>query len=280
MLFADCLIFARYFSGSPPEKSSTDKTFNSQIDTPSAATNGSAEKTFPDSKPDRIELEAKYAAKWLSIYREKRAKKIQDKMMKRGSLWRKLEFQGSIKEHSTRNLARLEKFLSAQPLSASENEFLSKVKAQKLSAVHFTNNDLRDNDDIAKRPGMSVLSRKTLEERGNIAYSSDNTPFKAIEACATDGHVFFSLEPGRITGDPMKKKSRFGRHSYRLDFGHPQFQDSFITLHDMLVAEFPVFKKERFPFLVSTGINRTQFHRDKTNPPGPLVYDPLCALLS
>ncbi len=31
---------------------------------------------------------------------------------------------------------------------------------------------------------------------------------------------------------------------------------------------------------VSTGINRTQFHRDKTNPPGPLVYDPLCALLS
>ena len=32
--------------------------------------------------------------------------------------------------------------------------------------------------------------------------------------------------------------------------------------------------------IVSTGINRTQFHRDKTNPPGPLVYDPLCALLS
>jgi RHS repeat-associated protein len=129
----------------------------------------------------------------------------------RGEAWKELgatsnpfmAFQKLSKYNITRLETKLEEHID---LENADKFFLGPFNAKPFHIVHFSNQDLRQEDNV-----VELFSRKQLLNRG-LAFSTENTHVDDLEVVATDDFVFFSLEASQ---KPAKRSSRFGDKRYR-----------------------------------------------------------------
>jgi RHS repeat-associated protein len=129
----------------------------------------------------------------------------------RGEGWKQLgptaKALRAFQKLSKGNIKRLEAQLEQHTyLEDADKSFLDSFNESPFHIVHFSNQDLRQEDNV-----VELFSRKQLRNRG-LAFRTENTAVDDLMKVATDDFVFFSLEASQ---EPAKSSSRFGDKRYR-----------------------------------------------------------------
>lgn len=145
-------------------------------------------------------------------------------MLSNGSAWKQIDNGQdgltTFQQQSRKNIRRLEGRLDEEiELESAETLFLNAFSDSPFHIVHFSDQDLRNNDVV------ELYSRKQLIER-QLVFSELNTAEGDLTLLGTDDFVFFSLE---AQNEPAKPSSRFGDKRYRAPFS---------TLHESGQAEY------------------------------------------
>ncbi|MDR5759977.1 hypothetical protein [Caballeronia sp. LZ035] len=115
-------------------------------------------------------------------------------------------------------------------LDTEESAFIEVIFAKDLYVTHATERKVSSiNGDLI------LFSRKRLIEKG-IAFSDYHSMDEDIEGLGNDDYVFFSLEVGEKS---KKKESRFGGLFYRVNYSHPLFDLSSLSLFDQMNMQIP-----------------------------------------
>ncbi len=188
-------------------------------------------------------------------FREKRANRVNNEMIKKGLLW----YENSVP--NTPILERLAHIIpeikvgegisnfrdlgnenyrtllrSLGKLDDSEQLFFKTFINSNFQACHAT--VVEDYDDKDGKD-MVLFSRKKLIEN-NIVFNTQNSPEVDIISLANDDNVFFSLEIGTM---PQKIASgggsRFGIDYYKVSYSESAFDYSSLYLFDQLTMQIP-----------------------------------------
>jgi insecticidal toxin complex protein TccC len=115
-------------------------------------------------------------------------------------------------------------------LDSEEKAFLEVFSAKDFYVTHATERKVS-----SKSGDLILFSRKRLVEKGTV-FPEDHSMEEDIEELGNDDYVFFSLEVGEKS---KKKESRFGGLFYRVNYSHPIFDFSSMSLLDQLNMQIP-----------------------------------------
>ncbi|HCP8973791.1 DUF4116 domain-containing protein [Escherichia coli] len=159
------------------------------------------------------------------------ADKAYSHMFSTGKAWKEMEMSSTgikiMRQLSTDNIRKLYRDLT--PLNEKETIFFDRMLKMKFTATHASNAIITNENNT-----MELFSRKKLEQRA-IDFEKNHTEADDINEIGNDDFVFFSLEPGE---GGKKKRSRFGKYIYTVDFDNPVFtQIAWGSLQDQILNQ-------------------------------------------